>query len=50
VFGGAYFGQAYPASIGTRPAGPVNVTAPVISGGLVEGQLLTCDPGTWKIA
>jgi hypothetical protein len=32
----------------TKFPGPINLTAPVVSGSLVQGQVLTCSPGTWQ--
>jgi hypothetical protein len=35
------------APVAALNGGPVNVTAPTISGSAVQGQSLTADPGTW---
>ena len=37
-------------SVPVNPLAPVNTAAPVVTGDLVTGATLTCDPGTWTNA
>lgn len=35
-------------TVTTRFLGPILITAPVVTGSVTQGQVLTCSPGTWQ--